>query len=124
MAARKKIRLGDMLVENGVISAAQLDEALNAQKSSGLKLGNILIEHGYVAEDALLELLSTQLGIPFVDLSHYQFEPETIKKIPEIHAFARSGLQCEKFGLVLFQCRAFSLVPRLSLRHDVSSSGG
>ena len=86
MAARKKIRLGDMLVENGVISAAQLDEALNAQKSSGLKLGNILIEHGYVAEDALLELLSTQLGIPFVDLSHYQFEPETIKKIPEIHA--------------------------------------
>ncbi|MGR8918526.1 MAG: GspE/PulE family protein [Gammaproteobacteria bacterium] len=86
MASRKKIRLGDLLVEHGAITAAQLEQALAAQKTSGLKLGTILVEQGFVAEDDLLNLLSAQLGIPFVDLAHYHFEPETLKLIPEIHA--------------------------------------
>ncbi len=86
MVARRKIRLGDLLVDNGVISSEQLEQALAEQKTSGLKLGTILIENGYVGEDALLELLSSQLGIPYVDLVRYQFEPDTIKLIPEIHA--------------------------------------
>ena len=86
MASRKKIRIGDLLVEHEVISGAQLEEALVAQKTSGHKLGKILIENGYVTEEKLLGLLSTQLSIPFIDLVHYKFEPETIKLIPEIQA--------------------------------------
>lgn len=86
MASRKKIRIGDLLVEHGVITGAQLEEALGAQKTSGQKLGRILIDNGYVTEEALLDLLSTQLNIPFIDLVHYKFEPEVVKLIPEIHA--------------------------------------
>ncbi|MCB1749180.1 MAG: type II/IV secretion system protein [Gammaproteobacteria bacterium] len=86
MGSRRKIRLGDLLVEQGQITAAQLDEALSAQKTSGAKLGTILVEHGYVSEDQLLDLLSSQLGIPLIDLVHYRFEAETVRLIPEIHA--------------------------------------
>jgi MSHA biogenesis protein MshE len=86
MTPRKKVRLGDLLVENKVISAEQLDAALASQKSSGRKLGRILIENGYITEDALLDFLSRQLNIPFVDLLHYQFDPAVVTLIPEIHA--------------------------------------
>jgi MSHA biogenesis protein MshE len=86
MAGRRKIRLGDLLVEQGVITSSQLEEALTAQKASGAKLGSILVEHGYVGEDQLLNLLSSQLSIPLVDLVHYKFDPETVRLIPEIHA--------------------------------------
>ena len=86
MSARKKVRIGDLLVDNGVITTAQLEEALGAQKTSGRKLGTILIDNGYVQEDELLRLLSDQLKIPFIDLAHYKFEPEVVKQIPEIHA--------------------------------------
>lgn len=86
MSSRKKIRIGDLLVEEQVITQAQLEEALAAQKTSGHKLGKILIDNGYVTEEELLGLLSTQLSIPFIDLVRYKFEPETITLIPEIQA--------------------------------------
>jgi MSHA biogenesis protein MshE len=86
MVSRKKIRIGDLLVENKVISNAQLEAALADQKKSGRKLGKILTENGYLTEEDLLGFLSQQLSIPFVDLLHYKFEPEVIKLIPEIHA--------------------------------------
>ena len=48
---RKRIRIGDLLVEQKIISQSQLQEALAAQKKSGRKLGRVLIENGYVDED-------------------------------------------------------------------------
>lgn len=86
MSQRKKIRLGDLLVESKVISEAQLMEALAEQKKTGRKLGRTLIDNGYVTENQLLEVLSKQLGIPYVDLTHYNFDPETIRMLPEINA--------------------------------------
>ncbi len=83
---KKKIRIGDLLVQNEVISEDQLMTALKEQKSSGRKLGNTLIDLGYVDEDNLLNFLSQQLGIPFVQLRHYQFDDTLIKKLPENHA--------------------------------------
>ena len=76
---RKKIRIGDLLVEQKLISQAQLEDALADQKKTGRKLGRILIEHGYVAENMILEVLSRQLNIPFIDLLHYKFKPDVIK---------------------------------------------
>ena len=61
--ARKKIRIGELLVENKVISEAQLRTALETQKKTGLKLGRQLIEAGYVTEDRFHEFLSHQLEI-------------------------------------------------------------
>ncbi len=86
MNVRKKIRLGDLLVENNLISQAQLEEALADQKKTGRKLGRILIENGFIKEDDMLETLSRQLKIPFIDLMHYKFKEDVVKLIPEIQA--------------------------------------
>ena len=86
MIIRKKIRLGDLLVERKYISQAQLEEALVSQKTSGRKLGHTLIENGYIKEDDMLQVLSEQLKVPFIDLMRYDFKSEIIKLIPEIQA--------------------------------------
>lgn len=84
--ARKKIRIGELLVENQVISEAQLQSALAEQKKSGLKLGRQLIEAGYLDEDRFLEFLSQQLDIPCVDLARYETRTEFVELLPETHA--------------------------------------
>lgn len=82
-APRKKIRLGDLLVEHGVISEDQLMAALADQKKTGQKLGRTLIHKSLVTEQQLLELLSTQLNLPFIDLKKYNYDPQTVRLIPE-----------------------------------------
>lgn len=86
MSARKRIRLGDLLVEHNVITEQQLKEALEKQKSSGVKLGRVLVESGIVEEDELLRLLADQLKVPLIDLTQFPINPEVVRIIPEIHA--------------------------------------
>jgi len=86
MAALRKIRLGDLLVQQGKLSEAQLQNALQEQKKSGGKLGKVLIQLGYIQEDELLQLLSQQLDIPFIDLRSYRYDPEVVRKLSETHA--------------------------------------
>lgn len=83
---KKKIRIGDLLVQNEVITEDQLMTALREQKDTGRKLGRTLIDLGYVDEDSLLNILSRQLDVPFVQLRHYQFNNELVKKLPEAMA--------------------------------------
>ncbi|MGB5338324.1 MAG: GspE/PulE family protein [Gammaproteobacteria bacterium] len=85
-AQRIKVRLGDLLVEKKLISEAHLQQALAEQKKSGRKLGRVLIDNGYVAEDDMLQALSTQLDIPYVDLSTFELKPELAKRLPETDA--------------------------------------
>ena len=80
---RKKIRLGDLLVESGVITQKQLETALSEQKKLGTKLGRTLIELGYLTEMDMLKLLSQQLQIPLVDLRHHDFNPDLARRLPE-----------------------------------------
>ncbi len=84
--ARKKIRIGELLVENAVISEAQLTSALSEQKKTGLKLGRQLIEAGYIDENRFLEFLSQQLDIPNVDLARYETRPGIVDLLPETYA--------------------------------------
>lgn len=84
--SRRKIRIGELLVENQVISESQLRQALGEQKRSGLKLGRQLIEAGYVDEDRFLTFLSQQLDIPLVDLARYETRPEIVDLLPETYA--------------------------------------
>ncbi len=86
MRTQKKIRLGDLLVENKIISQAQLQAALADQKKNGRKLGRTLVDNGFIEEIQLLEFLSQQLRVPFIDLKRYRFTPETVRLIPEIQA--------------------------------------
>lgn len=99
----KRIRLGDLLVEHKLISEGQLIAALDEQKKSGHKLGRVLIENGYVKEDDVLNLLSRQLNVPFVDLSIFEFKPEIVNKIPETAArrFRALALEDTPDGLLV-----------------------
>jgi len=83
---RIKVRLGDLLVEKKQITEAQLQLALAEQKKSGRKLGRVLIDNGYVDEEAMLTTLSTQIGIPYVDLSSFELNVQLIKRLPETDA--------------------------------------
>jgi MSHA biogenesis protein MshE len=103
MNQRKKIRLGDLLVESKLITQTQLEQALAEQKTSGQKLGRVLIGDGYLTEDQMLDALSKQLKIPFVDLLHYKFNPDVIKLIPEIQSrrFRAVALSSDDAGILV-----------------------
>lgn len=83
MTFRKKIRLGDLLVDKGLITDDQLKLALQEQKKLGRKLGNTLIELGMIDEDSILNLLSGQLGIPLVDLNNFTYSDEVVRMLSE-----------------------------------------
>lgn len=84
--ARKKIRIGELLVHNGVISEEQLTAALAEQKKTGLKLGRQLIEEGSLDEDRFLNFLSEQLRIPCIDLTTFNVDNELVSIMSETYA--------------------------------------
>ncbi|MDH5354318.1 MAG: GspE/PulE family protein [Gammaproteobacteria bacterium] len=83
MAFGKKIRLGDLLVGQGLITDEQLKYALGEQKKLGRKLGGTLIELGMIDESGLLNLLSSQLNIPLIDLNNFNYQDEVVRLLPE-----------------------------------------
>jgi MSHA biogenesis protein MshE len=86
MPIRLRKRLGDLLVEEGIITEAQVEQALAAQKSTGRKLGDTLIELGFLSEQQMLSFLSQQLAIPLIDLSRANVDIEAVQLLPEVHA--------------------------------------
>lgn len=83
MAFRKKIRLGDLLVDKGLITDDQLKLALQEQKKLGRKLGGTLVELGMIDEDSILNLLSGQLGIPLINLSEFSYDEQVVRNLSE-----------------------------------------
>ncbi|MCK4843084.1 MAG: type II/IV secretion system protein [Methylococcales bacterium] len=83
MKPKKKIRIGDLLVQNKVITYDQLMIALAEQKKSGRKLGSALIELNFINETNLLNFLSRQLQIPFIDITQYKRDDEVSATLPE-----------------------------------------
>ncbi len=86
MARPEKIRLGDFLITQGLLTKDQLDVALEEQKRTGRKLGRIFIDSGYVSEENISRALGRQLHAPFVDLASYHPKPDLIKLLPEAAA--------------------------------------
>lgn len=82
-----KRRIGDILVESGILTQEKLNDALDAQKQSKKKMGDILIEMGYITEQQLIEVLEFQLGIPHVSLYKYNIDRSIVNIIPEKLAF-------------------------------------
>ncbi|WP_347987363.1 GspE/PulE family protein [Methylomonas sp. AM2-LC] len=79
----RKIRIGDLLVQHRIISSEQLMTALAEQKKTGRKLGRTLIDLNFIKETDLLNFLSRQLQIPYLDISQYKRKPEVCKELPE-----------------------------------------
>ena len=61
--ARKKIRVGDLLVEAGAITEDQLQQALEKQKEDGGRIGNVIMQMGFISKELLITVLTTQMGI-------------------------------------------------------------
>ncbi len=86
MARPERIRIGDLLVQEALITSVQLQEALTAQKASGRKLGRLFVDRGWVTETQIAKALARQLRAPFVDLSQRSVRPEVAKLLPEAQA--------------------------------------
>lgn len=80
---RKKIRIGDVLVAAGAITEEQLQEGLAKQKETGRKLGNALVDLGFISNDMLITVLTTQLGIDYIELKGAKIEEKVIHMVPE-----------------------------------------
>src|SRR5947208_1292358 len=75
-------RLGDLLVAEGLITEAQLRQALAEQKGKTEKLGSILARLGFITEEQLIGFLSRQYGIPSITLTNIDVDTETLRLVP------------------------------------------
>ncbi|HMK49230.1 MAG TPA: ATPase, T2SS/T4P/T4SS family [Thermodesulfovibrionales bacterium] len=78
---RKRLNLGTLLVQMGLISQEEIEDALELQKTEGKKLGRILIEQGYITESNLVNTLSIQLGIPKMIPAPGLIDPVVLKGV-------------------------------------------
>lgn len=79
---RKKMRLGDVLVQNGVITEADLQRGLERQKGSGRKLGETLVDEGIATEENIARALSNQFHYDMVDLQNVEIPQEILDLVP------------------------------------------
>jgi len=86
MARPEKIRLGELMMQQKLISQEQLMFALEEQKRSGRKIGRILSDNAFVSEDQVAEMLGKQLGIPYINLKFYNVNNEIVRRLSESQA--------------------------------------
>ncbi|VXB07139.1 Type II secretion system protein E [Massilia sp. 9I] len=86
MARPEKIRLGEVLIQQKLLTEEQLNQALAAQKSTGRKLGRVFVENGFVTEEQISGALARQLNIPYINLKFYNINAELVRLLPETAA--------------------------------------
>jgi type IV pilus assembly protein PilB len=79
----RHMRLGDLLLQAGVLDSQSLDAALVEQTKSRMRLGEILIKNDWLSEKQLAEALSRQLRLPMISLARYRPIPEAVRAVPE-----------------------------------------
>ena len=100
---RKKVRVGDLLLEKQLISDEQLQQALAEQKRSGKKLGRAITDLGFVNEDVLLKTLADYFHYPFIELALFRLNNSLVQRLPENQArrYRCLVLSEEKDGLLV-----------------------
>ncbi|MCE5285378.1 MAG: Flp pilus assembly complex ATPase component TadA [Pelosinus sp.] len=91
-------RLGDLLIEAGILTQEKLDKALGIQKKTGERLGKILLNLGYVSENDMIEALELQLGIPHVVLADMTIDKSAAASIPVAIAERYQAIPIKKDG--------------------------
>ncbi len=81
--ARKRIRIGDLLVEAGAITEEQLQEALAKQKEEGGRIGNIIMNMGFISRELLITVLTAQTGIDFCEIKSVKIDESVLKLVPD-----------------------------------------
>lgn len=83
MARYNKIRLGDCLLQKGMINEEQLNQALLKQKETGAKLGETIVDMGLVSENDMIDVLVEQLGIEYVDVRKIKIDENAARLLKE-----------------------------------------
>lgn len=77
-----RVRLGELLVKSALLSQQQLDETLALQRQDGRRLGTLLVETGLISETQVTQILSQQLSVPWVSLTHIDFSQDLLDLVP------------------------------------------
>ena len=97
-AARPKLRLGDVLVQQKLVSEEQLQQMLQQQRTSGRRLGRLMIDAGLITEEALAHALARQLRVPVVNLKSFPLETRTVRLLGESPARRHRAIVLEDKG--------------------------
>src|SRR5574341_1444487 len=100
-AAAAPERLGDLLVRENLITREQLQQALQEQKTSGMRLGYALVKLGFVQETEITKMLARQYRMPAVDLARFEVDPKIVKLIPGDVALKHVVLPLKREGRTL-----------------------
>jgi type IV pilus assembly protein PilB len=95
------VKLGELLLKENIVSAQQLQEALNHQKLNGGKLGKAFVDLGFVKDEEITSLLSRQYGVPSINLEHFEVDPAIIKILPAETAKKYQVLPLSRSGATL-----------------------
>src|ERR1035437_7778933 len=94
-------RIGDLLLNEGLITRVQRDKALQEQRQNGTRVGYNLVKLGYVQEIELTKTLARQYKMPAVDLSKFEVDPKIVKLIPADIAVKNLVLPLKRDGRTL-----------------------
>ena len=94
-------KIGDLLVKADLISPEQLETAFQEQRQNGGLFGSNLIKLGYIEEKYLTSFLSDQYGVPAINLSEFEIDPDVIKIIPSDVAKKHHVLPVNRAGATL-----------------------
>jgi HD-like signal output (HDOD) protein len=108
-AVATKKRIGELLIEAEIISKEQLAEALRVQQSEGGKVVEVLINLGYLDTAKVAQFLSSQPGVPSIDLNNYHVEREVLQHVPKDFALQNELFPIDKMGKLLTVGMAFPL---------------
>ena len=75
-------QLGEILIERGMITRAQLEEAVKVQKDQNMLFGEVLVNFKYTSEENIVQALTAQYGFPYLPLSNYEIAPEVLAVLP------------------------------------------
>ncbi len=94
-------RLGEILIEEGFIGTAQLEEALAVQRERGGYIGQIMVEMGLVKQEAVVSCLVKQCKIPHLSLMDYEVSKDVLDLIPRAICLEHSLIPIDKLGRIL-----------------------
>ena len=94
-------QIGELLRESGIISEAQLNEALEAQKAKGGLIGEILVLLKYATEEQIAQALTIQYGFPYLPLDNYEIVKEIIDLVPVDVARSYGVIPIDKLGATM-----------------------
>jgi type IV pilus assembly protein PilB len=107
MATSKGHRIGEMLLDEDIITKDQLEECLQEQKVTGEKVGEVLVRKGYVTLEVLMAFLGNQMGVPYVSLSEMKnISKALLKLIPEQLMRSQHVIPVDKKGNTLILAMA------------------